>query len=234
MDKTFYPNFKDHWDDDIFRAKTLMYINKDTVFLDAGAGRGFLPQMNFKGLVKKAIGVDPSIDVKNNPFLDESFVGFCDDMPFLESDFIDVAVSNNVLEHISDPNTFLSEINRVLKVGGLYIVKTPNIYHYIVLLSRITPDRFHIFYNKLRGRTSVDTFPTLYKINSKRDLFKYAHENGFSVLEYQAFEARPEYLRIFIPLYIIGLIYERFVNFFNLSQIKIIYYAVLKKENSLT
>ncbi|NJO88262.1 MAG: methyltransferase domain-containing protein [Chloroflexia bacterium] len=165
--------------------------------------------------------------------MDEAHVGFCDEMPFLESNSIDLAVSNNVLEHVANPDTFLSEINRVLKPGGKYIVKTPNIYHYIIVLSRITPDWFHVFFNKLRGRPSEDTFPTLYKINCKKDLYDYAHKNGFSVEEYHPFEARPEYLRVFFPLYIMGIVYERIINFLNISSMKIIYYAVLKKEKHI-
>jgi SAM-dependent methyltransferase len=230
IDKTFYPNHKDHWDNIMFREITLKYINKKTVLLDAGAGSGYLPQMNFKDVVGKAIGVDPSVEVKNNPFLHESHIGFCNDMPFLESNSIDVAVSNNVLEHVEEPNTFLKEVQRVLKPGGLYVVKTPNIYHYMALISTITPNWFHVFYNKLRGVPAEDIFPTQYKINCKKDLYDHAKKAGFTVQEFRLVEGRPEYLRIFAPFYLVGIVYEKIVNMFNLSQLKIVYFAVLKKE----
>jgi SAM-dependent methyltransferase len=230
IDKTFYPDFKDSWDNFIFREKALKFIKSDTTILDAGAGRGSLPQMNFKVLVKKAIGVDPSEAVKSNPFVHESHVGFCDNMPFLESCSIDVAVSNNVLEHVEYPEKFLAEINRVLKPEGYLIVKTPNKYHYMVLIAHFTPTWFHVFYNNLRGRPSEDTFRTQYKINSKSDLYRIAENTGFTVEEFQLIEGRPEYLRLFVPLYILGILYERIVNLLGLNQLKIVYFAVLKKK----
>jgi SAM-dependent methyltransferase len=230
IDETFYPKFKHSWDNILFREKALGYISKDTILLDAGAGRGYLPQMNFKDLVKKTIGVDPSDAVKINPYLHECHVSFCDDMPYLSSNSIDLAVSNNVLEHVEYPEKFLSEINRVLKSGGIFIVKTPNKYHYMVLIARFTPTWFHTFYNNLRGRPSEDTFKTQYKINSKSDLYRIAESTGFSVEEFQLIEGRPEYLRIFAPLYLMGILYERFVNLLGLNQLKIVYFAVLKKK----
>jgi SAM-dependent methyltransferase len=231
IDHTFYPNHQDNWDNHIFREKALKLINKDTTLLDAGAGRGYLPQMNFKSLVSKAIGVDSSEAVKSNPYLHECHVSFCDDMPFLPDDSIDVVVSNNVLEHVEYPVAFLTEVNRVMKTGGVFLLKTPNIYHYMTLIARFTPTWFHTFYNNLRGRPSEDTFRTQYKINCKSDLYRIAESTGFTVIEFQLIEARPEYLRIFAPLYFLGILYERTVNFLNISQLKIVYFATLKKNN---
>ncbi len=230
IDRTFYPKHQDHWDNDIFRKMVLEHVNERTVLLDAGAGSGCLPHMNFKGQVAKVIGVDPSTEVANNKYLDESHVGFCDHMPFLESNSIDVAVSNNVLEHVEHPSSFLKEVQRVLKPGGIYIVKTPNKYHYMVLLARITPDWFHVFYNKLRGVSADDVFPTRYRVNSKKSLSENAKTAGFSVVDIKLVEGRPEYLRIFAPFYVVGIAYERIVNALNLSHLKIVFFAVLKKE----
>ena len=44
----------------------------------------------------------------------------------LQSNTIDIVLSNQVIEHISNYNTYLSEITRVLKNKGLLIISTPN------------------------------------------------------------------------------------------------------------
>jgi len=46
-------------------------------------------------------------------------------LPFSDHHF-DVVGSNNVLEHVNDPISFLSEANRVLKPNGYLIVACPN------------------------------------------------------------------------------------------------------------
>ena len=48
-----------------------------------------------------------------------------DKLPF-ESNSVDIVVSLAVIEHISNPNLFLSEIYRVLKQGGFVYLSTPN------------------------------------------------------------------------------------------------------------
>lgn len=44
----------------------------------------------------------------------------------LRSDFYDVVVSVEVLEHVEDDETFVNEVSRVLKPGGRFIMTTPN------------------------------------------------------------------------------------------------------------
>ena len=43
-----------------------------------------------------------------------------------ESNFFDVISMFDVIEHLSDPNGYLSEINRILRPGGLLYLDTPN------------------------------------------------------------------------------------------------------------
>jgi SAM-dependent methyltransferase len=213
MDKTWYPGYEDNWDNKRFRTLLLDRIEPDFILLDYGAGRGALSEMNFKGKAKKIFGVDPDKAVLDNPYLDDARI-----LPMAsgviphEANSFDLVFANNVLEHIQQLAVCFEEIRRVLKPGGLFISKTPNKWHYVPVLARITPHAFHTFVNRLRGRERRDTFPTVYKCNTPKAVKKYASNAGLRLLEIQLWEGRPEYLRMLAPLYVCGYLYERWVN----------------------
>ncbi len=230
LDHNFYKEYEDFWDDKLFRKTVLRYIDDKTVMLDAGAGRGILPEMNFKGIAQKVVGIDPVEEVNQNPFLDEAHVGLADNMPFFSDDSFDVIVSDNVLEHVADPEKFYAEIARVLKKGGVFIAKTPNKHHYVPLIARITPLSFHKFYNSLRGREYEDTFPTEYKANTKKDQGSHGGKFGLLLEEMNYVEGRPEYLRMTFITYFVGIIYERLINTLNLNRFKGVLYSVMRKQ----
>jgi len=231
IDKKYYPDYGNQWDDVLFREYLLSKIDQSFECLDYGAGRGKVKQVNIRGMVKKIVGVDIDSEVLNNPHVDEAKLIRLTDLkiPYDDNSF-DLVFSDNVFEHVECPEAVLQEIYRVLKSGGVFIVKTPNKYHYMPMIARITPLSFHKYYNNLRGRQTVDTFPTFYRCNCKSDLSKYASKIGFSQEGIEYWEGRPEYLRIFTITYIIGLIYERVVNSINLlAPFRSVFVFELKK-----
>jgi SAM-dependent methyltransferase len=211
MDQVFYPDFGHRWDDLIFRDLVLENLTNDKDLLDLGAGAGIVPQMSFRGRAKMVCGVDPDERVMENPFLDEAKVGMGDAIPYPDRRF-DVVIADNVLEHLDDPERVFREIARVLRPGGLFLSKTPNALHYVPIMAKFTPQWFHEWFNRLRGRQEVDTFPTLYRANTEEDLVSLAGVTGFGVKRISLVEGRPEYLRISAPTYCCGIAYERLVN----------------------
>lgn len=229
LDRTLYPEHTDNWDDELFRKLIMSYARPEHSMLDLGAGAGIVSQMNFKGLAEKVCGVDPDPRVESNPYIDEGRVGLGQNIPYPDASF-DIVFADNVLEHIDSPDDVLSEIFRVLKPGGYFLGKTPNKYHYMPLIARITPHRFHQFVNKLRGRKTVDTFPTRYRINEANAVTSYAIGNGFKVRNIQRIEGRPEYLRMSAPSYLLGWLYERIVNSSNVfARYRVLLVCVLEK-----
>jgi len=213
IDEKFYPNFSSNWDDRLFRTKILDVLGENHRLLDMGAGAGIVSHMNFKDVAKHTTGIDLDPRVVENPFLDEGIVCDVTSTP-LPDDQFDVIICDNVLEHIAEPEAFFEEVTRLLKPSGHFLAKTPNMYHYMPLIARLTPYWFHRFYNRIRGREAEDTFPTQYKINSVKDVHKLSMTAGLKVSRIELVEGRPEYLRIFAPLYLLGTFYERIINRF--------------------
>jgi SAM-dependent methyltransferase len=211
MDRTWYPNHANNWDDQLFREAILRNLKPEMTMLDLGAGAGIVDKMNFRQLASRVCGVDLDPRVVDNPFLDEGRVSDAGEIPFPDESF-DVVFSDNVLEHLEIPDQVFREVARVLKSGGLFMFKTPNKWHYMPTIARLTPHGFHQFVNRLRGRAEIDTFPTRYRANTKADITRLANQTGFDVISIDRMEGRPEYLRMTAPTYFLGMLYERIVN----------------------
>lgn len=100
------------------------------------------PKRVLKGTVAQIVGADIDPIVLENEELDQAFLikeGRID----IEDAYFDIAFSDFVLEHIEDPEVFLDEIHRLLKPGGRFFFRTPNIYHYVSVVSALTPHWFH-------------------------------------------------------------------------------------------
>lgn len=230
IDKYLYPDFQDNWDNDLFRNRIIKHISPNSKILDLGAGAGIIEQLNLRGLAAYICGVDIDNRVLKNPYLHEAKIGYAESIPYKDNSF-DIVICNNVLEHLLDPEKVFKEVHRVLKKGAVFIAKTPNRYHYVTILSNFTPHWFHAFYNKMRGRTEKDTFPTFYRANSQKKIIYYGKSSGFKVESIEMIEGRPEYLRVSWTSYIIGIIYEKIVNSTDiLSFFRVILLVCLRKK----
>lgn len=193
-----------------FHRTLARYVDEDAEVLDLGAGAGINPY-DLKGRVKRIVGVDLDPRVLTNPLLDVGHIADVTELPFPDESF-DVAFSIYVLEHIAQPDVFLREVARVLRPGGYFVSLTPNRHHYVCLAASITPTRFHRWFNAKRGRAEEDTFPTTYRLNSRRQLEQHARQNGLEVVALDAIEVRPNYLAFSAPTFALGAAYERVVN----------------------
>lgn len=230
LDRKLYPEMGQNWDDDLFRRVVLSELQPESRLLDLGAGAGIIPQMNFLGHASRVCGIDPDPRVVENPYLDEGLVGVGEEIPFPAESF-DAVLADNVLEHLEHPVQVFREVARVLKPGGHFFTKTPNKWHYMPLIARMTPLGFHRFYNRLRGRAVEDTFPTRYRANTPTDQARIAREAGLSLVDSRLVEGRPEYLRISLPTYLLGAAYERIVNSTDgLSSLRVLLVSTFEKQ----
>ncbi len=107
-------------------ARAVALPDGSAVFLDVGAGQS--PYRSFfSGKFGRYIAVDvpdslPSLPV---PGIDH-FAGTAEKIPLPDAS-VDVALFNQVLEHVVDPDASLREIHRVLKPGGTMLGSVPHV-----------------------------------------------------------------------------------------------------------
>ncbi len=123
------------------------FLSKNSCCLDVGCGEGYGSKM-LSPFVSKIIGIDINKKIIKRAYekygskkcVFKSYNG--KRLPFLKETF-DVVISFQVIEHIIDDIAFISEIYRVLKQKGIFILTTPN--KLIRLPGKIKPwNIFHV------------------------------------------------------------------------------------------
>jgi ubiquinone/menaquinone biosynthesis C-methylase UbiE len=231
--------FKRYYPDDSKSGTLLFYnwlrshIRPEFIVLNVGAGPTTDNKIrSLKGKVGKVVGVDIDNEVLKNKDLDEAFVIKNNKLPFSDSTF-DLAWADFVFEHVEKPEVFLKEIYRVLKPSASFFFRTPNNYHYVSVIARMTPHWFHnLIANKVRGlpNGAYEPYPTYHRLNSKKDITKYSKTARFREIELQLVEAEPSYLMFHSIPFLCGVVYERIVNRFkSLSCIRANIFGRLEK-----
>lgn len=104
------------------------YIKGDVLELGCGEGRGIdiilRKSKSFTAIDKiKDIIEKLSSKYKDNVFISSNFPPLSD----IEDNSFDTIISFQVIEHIQDDNQYISEIDRILRPGGVALITTPNI-----------------------------------------------------------------------------------------------------------
>ena len=113
-------------------------------------------------------GLDVDADVKNNQWLSKALIFDGKQMPFADASF-DACVSNFVLEHVAHPMEHFKEVARVLRPGGVYCLRTPNLFHYVSMGAYMMPHSMHLkLANRLRtlADDAHDPYPTWFRSNT--------------------------------------------------------------------
>jgi SAM-dependent methyltransferase len=168
-----------------FHSRVNALLKPGMTVVDLGAGRGtvfhtgvdsyYERLLRLQGKVERVIGIDVDAGIVDHPYLDERHViDPAAPLPCPE-DSVDLVVADWVLEHVQDPARIASEIDRVLKPGGWFCARTPNRWGYVGIMVRLIPNAFHkaLLRYLQRHRSAEDVFPTVYRLNSLRDLHRY-------------------------------------------------------------
>lgn len=150
--------------------------------VEVGCGRGSAveldqpggPWQDLRGEGRTVVGIDIEDAGTANPVIDEfRLIGEDGRWP-LDDASVDLAVSDYVLEHVTDPDAFVKELARVLRPGGTFVGRTVSRRSPLSLVARVVPNERHAdAVARLQpGREAQDVFHTAYKMNTRQDLAK--------------------------------------------------------------
>ena len=141
--------------------------NRSIKILDWGCGKGelidYLNENNFNcvGVEISELKIQSNIPSKNNN-IKKIFLINSDNKTEFESNYFDVIITNQVIEHMSNKNSFLFEVNRILKKGGI---------SYNILPAKYRINEVHLkmpfvhWFPKNRLRKYLIFFFSLFKFN---------------------------------------------------------------------
>ena len=159
-------------------------VTGETRWLDVGCGRAVFPSNPTlsKELSQRCtmlVGVDPDQTINENPYLHKRVLGSVDDVvgdgPF------SLVTMRMVAEHVAQPEALLDTLARLTEENGLVVVYTIYRYSPVPLITHITPFSLHHPAKRILWRTQAkDTFPTAYRMNTRRELQSLFSAAGFT------------------------------------------------------
>ena len=110
---------------------------------DVGCGGGALLD-HFQGISSSLIAIDPAASFSDS-LSSRGYHWFANTIDAIEHYYglVDVVLSTQVIEHVSNPREFLNEIGLLLAPGGIAVVSTPNRRD---ILMELLPDDFLQFF----------------------------------------------------------------------------------------
>jgi 2-polyprenyl-3-methyl-5-hydroxy-6-metoxy-1,4-benzoquinol methylase len=118
-------------------------------------------------------------------------------LPFADGSF-DVVVSDDVVEHLVDTDSYAHEIRRVLVPGGWLFLSTPNLaawFNRLALLAGMQPAFTEVSFEKVFGRHGSDIVGHL-RIFTSKSIQQFLEHHGFDCVDVRGarFDALPRSL----------------------------------------
>ncbi len=164
----------------VFMVSAQAMAARSKVVAEVGCGRGALvdmdepggPWQDLRGPGRHVIGIDPEPVGVDNPVIDEFRLISDNGRWPLDDASVDLAVSDFVLEHVTDPDEFVRELHRVLRPGGVFIARTISRQSPLAGFARLVPNHAHArtLGHLQPGREERDVFDTVYGMNTRKDL----------------------------------------------------------------
>jgi SAM-dependent methyltransferase len=168
---------------DVYEATVANAVFPGCDWLDVGGGSSPFPDnpklaAELAARAGRFVGVDPSPNVFDNPYTREKHRALIED--YTSPTPFDLATLRMVAEHVTDPAAVIGALARLVKSGGRAIVFTVDLWSPITLVARVVPFGLHYPVKKvLWGGEEKDTFPTAYRMNTRRELKKLFSRGGF-------------------------------------------------------
>ena len=160
--------------DDHYEALVAGLVVPGIRWLDVGCGRELFPSNpGLAEILSKRcrllVGVDPDPTLQENPWVHEKHALGID--AFDGEGRFDLVTMRMVAEHIADPTACAASVARALRPGGLAVVFTVFSGAPMPMLTRLAPMSLrHVVKSWLWGTQPKDTFPTCFRMNTRRAL----------------------------------------------------------------
>lgn len=178
-----YAQYGYHSPDDFYEALIARLVDESTRWADVGCGHMLFPSNPKLARIladrcRRLVGIDPDPNINSNPYIHEAIPVLMDDYQPNES--FDLITLRMVAEHVQYPDRLLNTLVSATIPGSYVIIYTVNSYSPVPVLTRFTPMWLR---HKLKGllwRTpKEDTFPTSYRMNTRRQLRELMKSGGF-------------------------------------------------------
>jgi len=170
--------------DDVYEAVVEKLVTPDTAWMDVGCGRMLFPSnaplaRELAGRCARLAGVDPDATLEENPYVHERLRGFVSDCP--GQDEFHLATLRMVAEHVEHPDDLAADLARLVRPGGHVVIYTVNRFSPVPLVTGAVPFSLHHPLKRVLWRTErKDTFPTFFRMNTRRALRDLFARHGFA------------------------------------------------------
>lgn len=188
--------------------------------LEIGSGSGNPTSAFLATITPDLVGLEVAVPTAANAFVRGTCLYDGLRLPF-RSQVFDAAVSNYVLEHVEHPEDLCGEVHRVLRRGGVFVFRTPNLCHYVSLAGRVMPHwitRWLANWLRALPEGSHEPHRTYYRMNAPGRIRRLLTSTGFEIAELTLVEKEPSYGLRSRVLFLAFLAYERVVNSSRLFQ----------------
>lgn len=168
--------------DDQYETLVATLVSDTTRWLDVGCGRDLFPSNSWlaRELADRCAqltGVDPDETLEQNPFVHTKTKSAIED--FTTDSGFDLITMRMVAEHIAQPRRVAATLARALNPGGRLVIYTVNRFSPVPLVTGVVPFKLHHPIKRLLWRTEKrDTFPTLFRMNTRSRLRQLAADAG--------------------------------------------------------
>lgn len=175
--------------DEFYEALVARLVRADVSWLDVGCGRDLFPHNRpLAGILasrcRLLVGVDTDATLEENEFVHERVKAAIED--YQTDRTYDLVTLRMVAEHIPSPESALQSLARLTRSGSKVVVYTVNQWAPAAGAARVVPFRWHHAIKRvLWGTEEKDTFPVVYRMNTRRRLARLFAAHGFRECAFQ-------------------------------------------------